>query len=115
MGPSHLDVLLDHPEFVVINKPAGMPVIPECFDTSGDELHALVKVRFGDSLMVVHRIDRETSGIVLFARSAKAHRHLSLQFHENKVRKTYLALVVGAPLWEERTQHLPIRAAGDRP
>src|SRR5690625_2170723 len=114
MGPSHLDVLLDHPEFVVINKPAGIPVIPERFDTSGDDLHTIVKVRFGDSMMVVHRIDRETSGIVLFARSAEAHRHLSLQFQENKVRKTYLALVVGAPLWDERTVDLPLRADGDR-
>ena len=114
MGPSHLDVLLDHPEFVVINKPAGIPVIPERFDTSGDDLHTLVKVRFGDSMMVVHRIDRETSGIVLFARSAEAHRHLSLQFQDNKVRKTYLALVVGAPLWDERTVDLPLRADGDR-
>jgi 23S rRNA-/tRNA-specific pseudouridylate synthase len=59
-------------------------------------------------------LDQQTSGVIVLARSAAAHRHLNLQFERRQVVKTYHALVLGNPIWDEKTIHLPLRANGDR-
>lgn len=113
MSPHRLDILYEDDSLVAVNKPAGLPVIPERYATDDDDLKSLVTARFGDAF-VVHRIDRETTGVVLFARDAETHRDLNEQFQKQSVTKVYLALVVGAPLWEEQTVELPLRVNGDR-
>jgi RluA family pseudouridine synthase len=62
----------------------------------------------------VHRLDRETSGVLVLARQGEVHRSLNRQFETRSVKKAYLALSVGEPPWEERTVRLPLRADGDR-
>jgi RluA family pseudouridine synthase len=88
-------ILHEDAALVVVEKPIGLPVIPGRYDPTC-LVDILSKAR-GEKLWVVHRIDQETSGIVLFARTAESHRFLSMAFEHHKMRKRYLALVDGAP------------------
>jgi 23S rRNA pseudouridine1911/1915/1917 synthase len=99
-----LDILFENQDFLVVNKPAGMVVHPAAGHTSGTLVHAALahvpdiqgvggKLRPG----IVHRLDKDTSGLILIAKNDQAHRWLQSQFRDRKVDKTYLALVDGAP------------------
>jgi tRNA pseudouridine32 synthase/23S rRNA pseudouridine746 synthase len=93
--PSRLSVLHEDPDLLAIDKPAGRLVIPG--RVAGEpSLRQQVTERHGP-VWVVHRLDRGTSGVLLFARTAAAHRELNLQFERGEPRKTYLALVAGRP------------------
>ncbi len=98
---------------LVVNKPAGLLVIPDGYDPSIPYLVNTLKNSFG-ALWVVHRLDRETSGVILFARTPEAHRHLNRQFEKHEVRKVYHTLVSGNPSWQEKTVQLPLLPDGDR-
>lgn len=103
-----IDVLLEDAAILVVNKPAGRLVIP---GRGADEtsLREELEARFG-RLWVVHRLDRGTTGVLLFARTAEAHRAANLAFDRGEPRKRYLAIVAGAPP-EERRIDLPIAPA----
>ncbi len=98
---------------VVANKPAGLPTLPDGYDPNAPYLRLLLEPQFGH-LWIVPRLDRGTSGAIVLARSAEAHRALNLQFDAHEVRKVYHAITVGEPSWEEQTVDLPLRADGDR-
>jgi tRNA pseudouridine32 synthase/23S rRNA pseudouridine746 synthase len=88
-------VLFEDELLLAIDKPAGRLVIPG--RVAGEpSLREQVAGRHGP-VWVVHRLDRGTSGVLLFARTAAAHRLLNLQFERGEPRKTYLALVAGRP------------------
>ncbi|MFN7980021.1 MAG: RluA family pseudouridine synthase [Vicinamibacterales bacterium] len=82
---------------VVVDKPAGVTVIPAPDVAPGACLRDRVASAVGGSVWVVHRLDRDTSGAVVFARTADAHRTLSMAFEHRDVAKTYRALTAGAP------------------
>lgn len=113
MRPHKLSILFEDDLHIVVDKPAGIAVIPERFATDAPDMVGLMRERFGE-VLVVHRLDRETSGVLLFARTPEAHRALNSQFEKSTVGKVYHALVTGAPLWEERAVDLPLRVSGDR-
>lgn len=94
-------------DLVVINKPAGLLVIPDRFHPEWPCLSRMLEARYG-KIWVVHRLDRDTSGVIVFARSEAAHRHLSAAFQERKVEKTYLGLVTGRPPQTEGRIDTPI-------
>jgi RluA family pseudouridine synthase len=98
---------------LAVNKPAGLLALPDGYDPGAPHLRSVLEPSYGP-LWTVHRLDRETSGVVVLARTAEAHRHLNTQFQERRVVKFYHALVVGDPDWETRTVDLPLRADGDR-
>lgn len=77
----------------------------------GKDLPSLVKTLEPDygRLWVVHRLDKVTSGLVLLARTAAAHRTLSILFERHETHKVYHAIVVGAPPWDEHTARHPLR------
>jgi 23S rRNA pseudouridine1911/1915/1917 synthase len=99
-----LDVLLEDDAIVVVNKPAGMVVHPAKGHWTGTLAAALVH-RFGELSGVggatrpgiVHRLERDTSGVIVVAKTDAAHEHLAAQFHNRTVRKEYLAIVSGSP------------------
>ncbi len=68
----------------------------------------------GAELLVVHRLDKDTSGLLIFARNAEAHRRLNGAFGTGAVKKTYRAIVKGSPAWEETSCDLPLHVDGDR-
>jgi 23S rRNA pseudouridine1911/1915/1917 synthase len=100
----HLDILFEDERIIAINKPAGMVVHPGAGNASGTLVNALLAydpairhVGETDRPGVVHRLDKETSGVVLFARTEKAYKWLVRQFKSRELDKTYLALVDGHP------------------
>jgi len=96
-------------DLVAVNKPAGLPTLPDGYDRSAPHVKGLLEPTLG-RLWIVHRLDRECSGILLLARSARVHRFLNDQFASHQVIKEYLALVKGNPNWEEERVNLPLRA-----
>lgn len=98
---------------VVINKPAGLPTLPDGYDKTAPHVKSLLEAEFG-RLWVVHRLDKETSGVLLLARTADAHRLLNQQFDVHQVAKVYHALVIGSPQWDEQTIDAPLQPNGDR-
>ncbi len=110
--PRDLALYVDE-ALLVVDKPAGLPTLPDGYRSDAPHLVGLLQEAFG-RLWVVHRLDKETSGVVVLARTAEAHRALNKQFHEREVAKTYRALAVGQPNWETCRIELPLRPDGDR-
>lgn len=98
---------------LAVNKPAGLTVLQDGFDPQAPHLRSVLEPEFGP-LWIVHRIDRDTSGLVILARTEAAHRALNRQFAERQIGKLYHALVPGVPSWESKTVRLPLRPDGDR-
>lgn len=99
-----LDIVFENDDLMVINKPAGMVVHPAAGHTTGTLVHAaLAHAPEMDGISgeqrpgIVHRLDKDTSGLILVAKNDRTHRWLQDQFRLRKVVKTYLALVDGAP------------------
>ena len=99
-----LDVVFENDDLIVIDKPAGMVVHPAAGHDSGTLVHAVLGydpdiegVGGEERPGVVHRLDKDTSGLILLAKNDRAHRWLQEQFRDRKVQKTYIALVDGAP------------------
>ncbi len=88
-------VLFEDERLVAVDKPAGRPTIPGRGDV-GEALNVELERRLGRKLFVVHRLDREASGVVVFAKDAAAHRLLCAQFEGRQAKKVYLAAVQGA-------------------
>ena len=92
-----LSVLRSTTGWVAVDKPAGMPVIPgRPSETQGPIVRTLLEAQLDQQIWVVHRLDRDTSGVLLFALNAETHRSLSRAFEQGQVKKRYLALVHGA-------------------
>jgi RluA family pseudouridine synthase len=101
-------VLYEDESVLAVDKPAGRLVIPGR-GTDETSLREELEARFG-RLWVVHRLDRGTTGVLLFARSAEAHRAANLAFDRGEPRKRYVALVAGTPPPERRVD-VPIAPA----
>jgi tRNA pseudouridine32 synthase/23S rRNA pseudouridine746 synthase len=89
-----LDVLHEDFELLVVNKPAGLLSVPGKSPDLADCLLSRVQEAFPTALLV-HRLDRDTSGVMIFAQTPHAQRHLSMQFEKRQVRKTYVARLAG--------------------
>ncbi len=101
-------ILHENAELLIVNKPAGVPVLPDGWEKDAPYLVKLLEAQFG-KLWVVHRLDKVTSGVMVFARTAAAHRTLSLLFETRAVHKIYHAIVNGEPGWSEHTARHPLR------
>ena len=88
-----LDILVENEWFVVINKPAGMLSIPDRMQTERSLKDILIE-KYGN-IFTVHRLDKETSGIIVFAKVEDSHKQLSQLFEGREVKKFYLGLVNG--------------------
>lgn len=94
--------------FVVVNKSTGLLTVPGRGADKQDCLYHRVLEEFPDALMV-HRLDMDTSGLVLFARSPEVQRNLSMQFERREISKTYIALVEGVVGEEDGTVEYSLR------
>jgi len=81
--------------YLAVDKPAGLLVIPGRGEAEGPSLRVLLEAELGQKIFVVHRLDRDTSGVLLFALDARTHRTLSMAFEAGLVEKRYRALVAG--------------------
>jgi RluA family pseudouridine synthase len=98
---------------LVVNKPAGLPTLVDGYRPQAPHLTGLLTQIYG-RVWVVHRLDKDTSGVIIFARSAQAHRELNSQFEQRRAGKVYHALVIGQPSWDQKTIDLALRPDGDR-
>ena len=99
-----LDIIFENKDLVVVNKPAGMVVHPSPGHASGTLVHAALNhipelegIGGEERPGIVHRLDKDTSGLIVVAKNEQAHRWLQEQFKSRKVEKKYLALVDGKP------------------
>jgi len=106
-------VIYNDDAFVVLNKKSGLLVAADRYDADAPRLDLEAEKEFG-KLYAVHRIDKDTSGIVIYAKTEDAHRNLSLQFQNREVQKVYHCLVNGHPLWETLHVTLPLMPDGDK-
>jgi len=106
-------VIYQDPDILVVNKPAGLLSLQDGYNKELPHLVTVLSHEYG-RLLMVHRLDRDTSGVVVIARTVEAHRSLNHQFQERTVAKVYHALVSGVPSWNEYLATFPLRKDGDR-
>ncbi len=106
-------VLWDDEFLLAVNKPAGLLSLPDGYDPHLPHLRGLLEPVYG-RLWVVHRLDRDTSGVMIFARSAETHRALNRQFEDRQIEKIYHALVAADPPWRQQTVNLRLQPNRDR-
>lgn len=109
--PPSIEVIYESTELLAVNKPEGLSTIPER-DLAVASVRRLLEAQRSEQLWVVHRLDKEVSGLLLFARTAEAHRELSMQFETRTVKKRYLALVHGLVRSETGNIETAIREFG---
>jgi 23S rRNA pseudouridine955/2504/2580 synthase/23S rRNA pseudouridine1911/1915/1917 synthase len=101
-----LEIIAENDHFIVINKPPGLVSIP---DREGKEisLKEILQQKY-ENIFTVHRLDRETSGIIVFAKDPETHKFLSQAFEERTVEKYYQGIVVGNLPEKQKTIDAPI-------
>lgn len=102
-----LDIIHDDHELLIVNKPAGLLSVPGKGEHLSDCLIARIQAVFPQALLV-HRLDRDTSGVMVFALTRHAQRHLGLQFEKRMTQKTYVARVAGKLEPKTGTVELPL-------
>jgi len=103
-----IETIYEDDDLIIVNKPAGLLVIPDRFDALLPSLNKLVEAKVGARIWVVHRLDRETSGVICFAKNEETHRYLSIAFQERDVNKFYAGLVNGIVIPPEGRIESPI-------
>jgi len=102
-----LEILHEDHELIAVVKPAGLLSVPGKGPHLADCLLTRLQAAFPSALLV-HRLDRDTSGVMIFAASPHAQRHLGLQFEKRYTKKTYIARVAGRMTQRDGTVDLPL-------
>jgi len=112
-----MDILFLDEQIIVLHKPAGLPVLPDGWEKDAPYLVKMLEEEYGNPstssgqrIFIVHRLDKVTSGVMVFARNAEAHRSLNIQFEKHEAQKIYRAIAEGNPNWDEHTAKHPLRA-----
>lgn len=107
----NLDILYSDDSITVVNKEAGIPTIPGRIESLKDCVTSRLRKIYPNSIAMsaAHRLDMDTSGIIVLGRTKEAHRNLSIQFQNHLVKKEYVALVRGIIKEESGTIELPLR------
>lgn len=103
-----LDVLFKNDRILAVNKPAGLLSVPGLGPQNQDCIASRAAALFPGA-MIVHRLDAETSGVMVLALDPDTHRRLSMQFEQRRTEKAYVAIVHGRPGKDEGEIELPIR------
>jgi 23S rRNA pseudouridine955/2504/2580 synthase/23S rRNA pseudouridine1911/1915/1917 synthase len=88
-------VIFENEDFIAIDKAAGMLTIPDRHDDNQLSLYKILLKQY-KQIFIVHRLDRETSGLVLFAKNVQTHRYLSQLFEKRNIEKIYLGIIRGS-------------------
>lgn len=95
MAKNKLEVVFENEAFIALNKPAGLLSIPDRMQSEKSLKEMLIE-KYG-AIFTVHRLDKDTSGLILFAKTEAAHKFFSALFEERKIEKFYLGVVHGSP------------------
>jgi RluA family pseudouridine synthase len=105
----NMKIIFEDNQLIVVDKPAGLPVLPDGWEKDSQYLVKMLEEQFG-KIFIVHRLDKITSGVMVFARDAETHRALNTQFENHDAQKTYHAIIEGNPKWDEKVAKHPLRA-----
>ncbi len=108
-------VLFEDESFIAFDKPSGLLVAPDRWDKKRENLADLIHEQLSPNFFNVHRLDRDTSGVILVAKTKKALDAASRLFHSREVQKRYVAIAHGAPKEEKGTIRIPIVKDEERP
>lgn len=100
-------------DLLIVNKFPGLLSIPDGYDATLPHLRSILEPAYGP-LWMVHRLDKDTSGLVILARNEAAHRGMNQVFRDRQIEKRYHALVTPAPDWQEMDISLPLKVDADR-
>lgn len=112
-----MKILYQDQYIFVVDKPAGLSVLPDGWEKDSEYLVKSLEEQFGNPstdsgqrIFIVHRLDKITSGVMVFAREPEAHRALNIQFETHEAQKIYHAILEGNPKWEEKIAKFPLRS-----
>lgn len=108
-----MDILYQDESIIVVNKPSGLLTIRDGYKPDLPTVKTILEKEFG-RCWIVHRLDKETSGILIVARDESAHRTLNLAFQNRQIHKTYHAIIIGAPTEKKFEINHPLKVNGDR-
>ncbi len=91
----HIEIIYEDDDIVVLNKEAGMLTVADRFQVESYHLQSALKKKYGE-IFTIHRLDRDTSGVITFAKNAESHKILNEKFEHREVEKYYIALVEGS-------------------
>lgn len=103
----HLSVIYQDDDLLVVDKPSGLLSVPGKAPEHSDCLEQRARQQYPQS-RIVHRLDMDTSGVLVLAMNAKAHRHLGLQFERRHIKKSYIARIWGKLAKDSGTIDLPL-------
>jgi len=104
-----MNILFKDKYLIVLDKPAGLSVLPDGWDKDAPYLVKLLEEKY-EKIFIVHRLDKVTSGVMIFALDKETHRALNIQFENREVEKIYHAIMEGEPNWNEKITKFPLRA-----
>jgi 23S rRNA pseudouridine955/2504/2580 synthase/23S rRNA pseudouridine1911/1915/1917 synthase len=104
----NIEKLYEDDDLVIVNKPAGLLVVPDRFNQQLPSLNKILEAKAGQKIWVVHRLDKDTSGVICFAKNEESHRYLSILFQERDINKFYAGLVNGIVIPAEGRIESPI-------
>jgi 23S rRNA pseudouridine1911/1915/1917 synthase len=108
-----MSILLETDDFVALDKPAGLLSIPDR-ENKETSLKTQLRAKYGN-IFTVHRLDRDTSGAIIFAKNETTHKYLSKIFEERSVGKIYQGIVLGTPPEQQGSIDLPIMEHPTKP
>lgn len=106
-------VLYIDEDLLIINKPSGLLSIQDGYDRNLPHLLTILEPEFG-KLWVIHRLDKETSGVVILGRNAETHRYFNQLFQSREIIKIYHCLIIGSPSWNNYQANYPLLVNADR-
>ena len=108
-------VIYEDDHIIAVNKMSGIAVCADRWDDSKERLDKLLAAYLKmEKVFIVHRIDRDTSGLVVFAKDEGAHKKLSAAFEGRQIKKRYIAVTHGRPVWKETVCDLPLVPDGNK-
>lgn len=106
-------ILYEDEHLILINKPSGLLSVADGYDPTLPHVKSMIEPQFG-RVWIVHRLDKDTSGVMLIARNEEVHRQLNEDFRLKKIEKVYHGLVAPVPIWREKDIQLPLQTDADR-
>jgi len=104
-----MKIIFEDTHLIVVDKPAGLSVLPDGWEKDSEYLVKMLEQQYG-KLFIVHRLDKITSGVMVFALDAETHRALNIQFENHDAQKIYHAILEGNPKWDEKVAKHPLRS-----
>jgi len=106
-------LLYEDDSLIAINKPSGVLSIEDGYDKNKFNLRTKLIKTYG-KIWTIHRLDKNTTGVIIFAKNQESHRQLNLSFSNRETEKNYRSIVNGLPIWDTFEITLPLKVNGDR-